>query len=136
GLKQAKAKGVKLGRGNRKDDRRKKDEERWGMSRAELEKRILMLHKGGVGILRIGKKLGIGSGTVQGGLRPFEASATRDEQMSRLCVYVAVSRCYQCSRRTWRLRISVQAMTSMKGAHLKPPSTERFVPRQQAPISI
>jgi len=44
--------------------------------------------------------------------------------------------CYQCSRRTWRLRISVQAMTSMKGAHLKPPSTERFVPRQQAPISI
>jgi hypothetical protein len=35
------------------------------MSRAELEKRILRLHKGGTGILKIGKALGIGTGTVQ-----------------------------------------------------------------------
>jgi DNA invertase Pin-like site-specific DNA recombinase len=68
GLARAEAKGVKLGRGN------KKDEWRWGMSRAELEKRILRLHKRGMGILRIGKELGIGTGTVQGVLRPFEAS--------------------------------------------------------------
>ena len=38
---------------------------RWGMSRAELEKRILRLHKGGTGILKIGMALGIGTGTVQ-----------------------------------------------------------------------
>ena len=37
----------------------------WGTSRAELEKRILRLHKGGTGILKIGKTLGIGTGTVQ-----------------------------------------------------------------------
>ena len=36
------------------------------MSRAELEKRVLRLHKGGTGILKIGKALvGIGTGTVQ-----------------------------------------------------------------------
>ena len=35
------------------------------MSRAELEKRILRLHKSGTGILKIGKVLGIGTGTVQ-----------------------------------------------------------------------
>ena len=35
------------------------------MSRAELEKRILRLHKGGTGILKISKTLGIGTGTVQ-----------------------------------------------------------------------
>ena len=40
GLARAKAKGVKLGRGNKKDGERSVDEERWGMSRAELEKRI------------------------------------------------------------------------------------------------
>jgi hypothetical protein len=45
-------------------------------SRAELEKRILGLHKGGMGILKIGRTLGVGSGTVQGVLRPFEASAS------------------------------------------------------------
>ena len=39
--------------------------ERGGMSRAELEKRILRLHKGGTGILKIGKTLGIGTVTVQ-----------------------------------------------------------------------
>jgi DNA invertase Pin-like site-specific DNA recombinase len=76
GLKRAKAQGVKLGRGNRKDDKRSKDEQRWGMSRSELERRILSLHKGGMGILKIGKELGIGSGTVQGVLRPFGASAS------------------------------------------------------------
>jgi len=31
------------------------------MSRAELEKRILRLYKGGTGILRIGKVLGTGT---------------------------------------------------------------------------
>jgi len=76
GLAKAKAKGVKLGRGNNKDGERSVDEKRWGMRRAELEKRILSLHKGGMGILKIGRELGIGSGTVQGVLRPFEASAS------------------------------------------------------------
>ena len=46
------------------------------MSRAELEKRILRLHKGSTGILKIGKALGIGTGTVQRVLmeqpRPFD----------------------------------------------------------------
>jgi DNA invertase Pin-like site-specific DNA recombinase len=77
GLARAKAKGVKLGRGNKKDGDRSADEQRWGMSRAELEKRIVRLHKGGIGILKIGKTLGIGTGTVQRVLmeqpRPFEA---------------------------------------------------------------
>jgi DNA invertase Pin-like site-specific DNA recombinase len=76
GLARAKAKGVKLGRGNKKDGERSADEERWGVSRAELEKRILRLHNGGMGILRIGRELGIGSGTVQGVLRPFAAGAS------------------------------------------------------------
>jgi hypothetical protein len=35
------------------------------MSRAELEKRVLRLHNGGTGISKIGKALGIGTGTVQ-----------------------------------------------------------------------
>ena len=74
GLARAKAKGVKLGRGNKKDGERSADEERWGMSRAELKKRILRLHKGGTGILKIGKALG--TGTVQRVLmeqpRPFD----------------------------------------------------------------
>jgi DNA invertase Pin-like site-specific DNA recombinase len=65
GLARAKAKGVKLGRGNKKDGERSADEERWGMSRAELEKQILRVHKRGTGILKIGKALGIGTGTVQ-----------------------------------------------------------------------
>jgi hypothetical protein len=46
------------------------------MSRAELEKRILRLHKSGTGILKIGKALGIGTGAVQRVLmeqpRPFD----------------------------------------------------------------
>jgi hypothetical protein len=35
------------------------------MTRAELEKRILRLYKGGTGIVKIGKTLGIGTGLVQ-----------------------------------------------------------------------
>ena len=58
------------------------------MSRAELEKRILRLHKGGTGILKIGKELGIGTGTVQRLLmeqpRPFEASAHQHDQSAAL----------------------------------------------------
>ena len=50
------------------------------MSGAELEKRILRLHKGGTGILKIGKALGIGTGTVQRVLmeqpRPFGVGAS------------------------------------------------------------
>jgi DNA invertase Pin-like site-specific DNA recombinase len=75
GITRAKGAGVKFGRGNRKDGTRSADEKRWGTSRAELEKRILSLHKGGMGILKIGRELGVGSGTVQGVLRPFEISA-------------------------------------------------------------
>ena len=77
GLARAKAKGVKLGRGNKKDGDRSADEQRWGMSRAELEKRILRLYKGGTGILKIGKTLGVGTALVQRVVmeqsRPFEA---------------------------------------------------------------
>ena len=50
GLARAKAKGVKLGRGKKKDGERSADEKRWGMSRAELEKRILRLYKDGTGM--------------------------------------------------------------------------------------
>jgi hypothetical protein len=71
----AKAQGVRLGRGNRKDGAWSADEERWGMTRAELEKRVLRLHKDGVGQLKIGKTLGVGTALVQGIVRPFEASA-------------------------------------------------------------
>ena len=50
------------------------------MSRAELEKRILRLQKGGTGILKIGKALGIGTGTVQRVMmeqsRPFDVDAS------------------------------------------------------------
>jgi transposase-like protein len=49
------------------------------MSRAELEKRILRLYKGGTGIVKIGKTLGVGTGTVQRVVteqpRPFDADA-------------------------------------------------------------
>jgi DNA invertase Pin-like site-specific DNA recombinase len=65
GLARAKACGVKLGRGNRKDDSRSKDEERWGQSRFELEKQILDLRKGGMGVLKIGRTLGVGTSLVQ-----------------------------------------------------------------------
>ena len=45
GLPRAKAKGVKLGRGNKKDGERSADEKRWGMSRAELKKRTAPLQR-------------------------------------------------------------------------------------------
>jgi DNA invertase Pin-like site-specific DNA recombinase len=79
GLRRAKAAGVEMGRGKRKDGSRSADEERWGMSRAELEKRILRLHKDGMGILKIGKTLGIGTSVVQRVVmeqpRPFEGAS-------------------------------------------------------------
>jgi DNA invertase Pin-like site-specific DNA recombinase len=94
GLARAKAKGVKLGRGNRKDGKRSEDETRWGMSRSELEKRILRLHKGGTGIVKIGKTLGIGTGLVQRVVteqpRPFgvaEAYASPRVRNGRWCVF-------------------------------------------------
>jgi DNA invertase Pin-like site-specific DNA recombinase len=80
GLARARAAGVEMGRGKRKDGERSADEERWGMSRDQLEKRILSLHKGGTGILKIGKTLGVGTSVVQRVVaeqsRPFEASAS------------------------------------------------------------
>jgi DNA invertase Pin-like site-specific DNA recombinase len=80
GLARAKAKGVKLGRGNKKDGERSADEERWGMTRTELEKRILRLYKGGTGKVKIGRTLGIGTGLVQQLLTerpgPFGAAAS------------------------------------------------------------
>jgi hypothetical protein len=73
-------KGVKLGRGNKKDCKRSADEKRWGMSRAELEKRVLRLYKGGTGIVKIGKTLGVGTGTVQRVVteqpRPFDVDVS------------------------------------------------------------
>jgi DNA invertase Pin-like site-specific DNA recombinase len=75
GLKRAKAQGVRLGRGNRKDGARSADEERWGMTRAELEKRVLRLHSDGMGLLKIGKTLGVGTALVQGIVGPFDAAA-------------------------------------------------------------
>jgi DNA invertase Pin-like site-specific DNA recombinase len=65
GLARAKANGVKLGRGNRKDRRRSADEKRWGMSRAELELRILGLRNQGIGFVKIGRTLGVGTSVVQ-----------------------------------------------------------------------
>jgi DNA invertase Pin-like site-specific DNA recombinase len=65
GLARAKANGVKLGRGNRKDGRRSADEQRWGKSANQMEKRILSLRKEGMGILKIGRTLGIGTSMVQ-----------------------------------------------------------------------
>jgi DNA invertase Pin-like site-specific DNA recombinase len=65
GLARAKANGVKLGRGNRKDRRRSADEKRWGMSRAEMETRIQRLRKQGMGFVKIGRTLGVGTSVVQ-----------------------------------------------------------------------
>jgi DNA invertase Pin-like site-specific DNA recombinase len=82
GLARAKAAGVEMGRGKIKPvegqrKRKSKDEERWGMSRDQLEKRILSLHKGGTGILKIGKTLNIGTSVVQRVINsPFEAGAS------------------------------------------------------------
>ena len=47
-----------------------------------MEKRILRLYKGGTGILKIGKALGIGTGTVQRVVmeqpRPFDVGASAE----------------------------------------------------------
>ena len=42
------------------------------MSKAELEKRILKLRKGGMGVLKIGRTLGVGTSLVQRVLDPFQ----------------------------------------------------------------
>jgi len=76
GLKRARREGVEFGRGKRKDGARSLDEQRWGMSRAELEKRILRLRKDGMGMLKIAKTLGIGTSVVQGIVSPFEVAAS------------------------------------------------------------
>ena len=65
GIARARANGIKFGRGNRKDGSRSADEERWGMSSAAMHKRIKQLHKGGMGMLKIGRELGVGTGFVQ-----------------------------------------------------------------------
>jgi DNA invertase Pin-like site-specific DNA recombinase len=65
GLARAKANGVKLGRGNRKDGEGSKDEHRWRQSREQLAKRVRSLRKDGVGILRIARTLGVGTRLVQ-----------------------------------------------------------------------
>jgi DNA invertase Pin-like site-specific DNA recombinase len=65
GLARAKAKGLKMGRGCRKDGQWGKDELRWGMSKIELEKRIHDLRNEGAGMLKIGKTLGVGTALVQ-----------------------------------------------------------------------
>jgi DNA invertase Pin-like site-specific DNA recombinase len=75
----AKAAGVEMGRGKRKDGERSAGEERWGMSRAAMEKRILALRSNGMGVLKIARTLGVGTSVVQRVVieqsRPFEASA-------------------------------------------------------------
>jgi DNA invertase Pin-like site-specific DNA recombinase len=65
GMARAKDAGIKMGRGRRKDDRRSKDEERWGCSRAELDMRILALRNEGHGTLKTSKTLGVGTARVQ-----------------------------------------------------------------------
>jgi DNA invertase Pin-like site-specific DNA recombinase len=65
GLARAKANGVKLGRGNRKDRKRSADEKRWDMGRAELEMRIQRLRRQGMGFVKIGRTLGVGTSVVQ-----------------------------------------------------------------------
>jgi DNA invertase Pin-like site-specific DNA recombinase len=65
GLARARANGVKLGRGNLKDGKKSADEKRWGMSRTAMTKRIRQLHRGGMGMLKIGRELGVGTGFVR-----------------------------------------------------------------------
>jgi DNA invertase Pin-like site-specific DNA recombinase len=76
GLARAKANGVKLGRGNKKDGKRSADEKRWGMTRAELKSRVLRLYRGGagMGMVKIGRTLGVGTSVVQLVLAAAEAS--------------------------------------------------------------
>ena len=52
-------------RGNRKGHKRSADEKRLGMSRAELERRILRLRKQDMGLVKIGRTLGVGTSVVQ-----------------------------------------------------------------------
>jgi DNA invertase Pin-like site-specific DNA recombinase len=77
GLARAKANGVKLGRGNRKDDEWSADEQRWGMSRDQLEKQIRKLRKDGMGVLKIGRTLNIGTSLVQRVVMESEAQPGR-----------------------------------------------------------
>lgn len=77
GMARARANGVKFGRGNRKDGSRSSDEERWGMSTAAMHKRIKQLHKGGMGMLKIGRELGVGTGFVQRVLNAPAATEAR-----------------------------------------------------------
>lgn len=70
GIARAKDNGVKLGRGNRKDGTKSVDEKRWGMSRDQLEKRVLALRNKGNGILKIAKTLGVGTSVVQAIVAP------------------------------------------------------------------
>ena len=72
GLARARANGVEMGRGKRKDGTRSADEVRWGT--AEMEKRILSLRNEGKGILKIGRELGVGTALVAGG----DASLSQD----------------------------------------------------------
>jgi len=65
GLARARSNGTKLGRGNRKDGKASADEKRWGMNTADMHKRIRQLHKGGMGILKIGREVGVGTSVVQ-----------------------------------------------------------------------
>jgi DNA invertase Pin-like site-specific DNA recombinase len=65
GLARAKANGVKLGRGNRKDHKRSADEKRWGMGKAALEMRIRRLRKQEMGLVKIGRTLRVGTSVVQ-----------------------------------------------------------------------
>jgi DNA invertase Pin-like site-specific DNA recombinase len=80
GLATARAAGVKMGRGNRKDGQRSADEDRWGMFEGRDGKTNPEPLQGGTGILKIGKELGVGTATVQRVVaeqpRPFEASAS------------------------------------------------------------
>jgi hypothetical protein len=46
------------------------DEKRWGMSTAAMEKKIKALHGSGMGMLRIGRELGVGNGFVQRVISP------------------------------------------------------------------
>jgi DNA invertase Pin-like site-specific DNA recombinase len=74
GLARARANGVRLGRGNKKDGKRSADEKRWGMTRAELKSRVLRLYRGGMGMVKIGRTLGVGTSVVQRVLAAAEAS--------------------------------------------------------------
>lgn len=65
GMARAREAGVKFGRGKKKDGQRTSDEQRWGKSRTQLEKDIRKLHGDGMGILKIGKTLGVGTSLVQ-----------------------------------------------------------------------